>query len=49
MATVSRATTQGRDQEVLNGIRNELQSITTLHLGSETYSPQTLANLVGRL
>ncbi len=46
MTTVSRATTQGKDQEVLNGIRTELQSMQTLHLGSETYTPQTLADFI---
>jgi hypothetical protein len=46
MTTVSRTTTQGKDQEVLNGIQTELQSMQTLFLGSETYTPQTLAEFV---
>jgi hypothetical protein len=46
MTTVSRTTTQGKDQEVLNGIQTELQSMPTLFLGSETYTPQTLADFV---
>jgi hypothetical protein len=46
MTTVSRTTTQGKDQEVLNGIETELQSIGTLYLGSEAYTPQTLAAFV---
>ncbi len=46
MTTVSRTTTQGKDQEVLNGIQTELQSMQTLFLGSETFTPQTLADFV---
>lgn len=46
MTTVSRTTTQGKDQEVLKGIEMELQSMQTLHLGGETYTPQTLAEFV---
>jgi hypothetical protein len=46
MTTVSRTTTQGKDQEVLNGIETELQSMGTLYLGSETFTPQTLAAFV---
>src|ERR1700677_3114883 len=46
MTTVSRTTTQGKDQEVLNGIHKELQSMQTMHLGSETYTPQTLADFI---
>jgi RNA polymerase sigma-70 factor, ECF subfamily len=40
------ATIRGKDQEVLNGIQKELQSIPTMLLATETYSPQTLADHV---
>jgi hypothetical protein len=46
MTTVSRATTSGKDQEVLNGIETELQSMPPMFLGGETYTPQTLADFV---
>ena len=46
MTTVSRTTTQGKDQEVLNGIQSELQSMPPMFLGGETYTPQTLADFV---
>jgi len=37
---------QGKDQQVLNGIETELQAITTLYLGGETFTPLTLAAFV---
>ena len=46
MTTVSRATTTGKDQEVLNGIQSELQGMPPMFLGGETYTPQTLADFV---
>ena len=46
MTTVSRTTTQGKDQHVINGIEKELQSMTTMFLGGETYTPDTLVALV---
>jgi hypothetical protein len=39
MTTVSRATTTGEDQELLNGIQTELQSMPPMFLGGETYTP----------
>ena len=46
MSTRSRVTTQGKDQQVLVGIHEELQSMSTLILGAETYTPQSLADFV---
>jgi len=46
MTTVSRATTSGKDQEVLNGIQSELQSMPPMFLGGEIYTPQQLADFV---
>ena len=46
MTTVSRTTTQGKDQEVVNGIEKELQSMQTLYVGGASYTPQTLVAFV---
>jgi hypothetical protein len=46
MTTLSRITTTGKDQDVLNGIETELQAMPTLFLGGETYTPQTLEAFV---
>ncbi len=46
MTTVSRTTTQGKDQDVISGIDKELQSMTTMFLGGEVYTPDTLVALV---
>jgi len=46
MTTISRVTTQGRDKQVLHGIETELQTVATLYLGSETFTPATLADFV---
>ncbi len=46
MTTVSRATTSGKDQEVLNGIASELQAMPPMFLAGETYTPQALADFV---
>ena len=48
MSNPSRNTTIGKDQQVLVGIREELQSMPALYLGSEAFSPQTLATFVQR-
>jgi hypothetical protein len=46
MTTVSRTTTQGKDQDVINGIEKELQSMTTMFLGGAIYTPDSLVALV---
>jgi hypothetical protein len=46
MTTVGRTTTQGKDQEVVNGIEKELYSMQTLHVGGASYTPQTLVAYV---
>jgi hypothetical protein len=46
MTTVSRVTTQGKDQEVVNGIEKELQSMPTLFVGGASYTPQALVAFV---
>jgi hypothetical protein len=48
MPDISRSTIQGKDQQVLVGIQDELQSITTLHLGAMTFTPASLAAFVQR-
>jgi hypothetical protein len=42
----SRTTTQGRDQQVLEGIRKDLQGVPTILLGTTTYTPATLAAFI---
>jgi hypothetical protein len=46
MTTLSRTTTQGKDQHVVDGIQQELQSFGTMHLGAQAFTPQTLAAFV---
>jgi hypothetical protein len=48
MSNPSRNTTIGKDQQVIVGIREELQSMPALYLGSETFTPETLAAFVQR-
>jgi hypothetical protein len=48
MSHPSRTTTQAKDQQVINGIRQELQSMTTLYLASQTFTPQSLEVAVQR-
>lgn len=42
----SRTTTSGKDQQVLVGIAEELQTIPTLLLGATTYTPASLAAFI---
>jgi hypothetical protein len=42
----SRTTTIGRDQQVLQGIADELQSIPTLPLGATSFTPASLAAFI---
>lgn len=46
MTTPSKATTDSRDQQILQGIQKDLQTMTNLQLGGSTYTPGSLAALV---
>jgi hypothetical protein len=48
MSDPSRATVQGKDQQIVAGIQQELQAIPTMYLGSRTFTPATLAAYIQR-
>ena len=48
MSTTSKTITQGKDNQVITGIRDELQPTSTLVLGTKTFTPQSLADFVQR-
>jgi len=42
----NRTSTQGKDQQIIDGIGKDLQTMSTLYLGAKTYSPPSLAALI---
>lgn len=42
----SRTNTQGKDTQILQGIAKDLQTMSSLFLGGETYTPQSLTTLI---
>jgi len=44
--TISRRDTQGRDQQILAGIEEDLQSMPSFPLGGTIYTPATLAAFI---
>jgi hypothetical protein len=46
MTTISRTTTQAKDQQILQGISTDLQTMSTLPLGATTYTPGSLAAFI---
>jgi hypothetical protein len=46
MATNTRTSTQGKDQQVITGIQKDLSTMSSLPLGGETFTPPTLVALV---
>jgi hypothetical protein len=46
MATTSRTAKQGSDQQVIQGIKKDLQSMTSLPLGGTSYTPASLVVFV---
>jgi len=46
MASNSRTNTQGKDQQVIQGVQKDLQTMSSLPLGGETYTPASLVTLV---
>ena len=46
LTKLNRTHTQGKDQQVLAGIKADLQTMPSLFLGGSTYTPTTLAALI---
>jgi hypothetical protein len=46
MTTTNRSSTQGKDQQVIVGIKQDLQSMSSIPLGATTYTPTSLVALV---
>jgi len=46
MATKTRTSTQGKDQQVITGIQKDLSTMSSLPLGGETFTPATLTAFV---
>ena len=42
----NRTITQGTDQQVIDGIKKDLQTMSSLSLGGTTYTPTTLEALI---
>jgi hypothetical protein len=46
MATQNRTNTQGKDQQVIQGVNKDLSTMSSLPLGAETYTPASLVAFV---
>lgn len=46
MKTRNRTVTQGQDQQVIAGVRKDLQGMPVLYLGGRTFTPATLEDYV---
>ncbi len=46
MATKTRTSTQGKDQQVITGIQKDLSTMSSLPLGGETFTPATLTAFI---
>ncbi len=46
MATTNRTNKQGKDQQVIQGIQKDLQTMSSLPLGGETFTPASLVAFV---
>ncbi|HEY3821355.1 MAG TPA: hypothetical protein VGL81_29515 [Polyangiaceae bacterium] len=46
MATNSRTNKQGKDQQVIQGVQKDLETMSSLPLGGETFTPASLVTLV---
>jgi hypothetical protein len=46
MTTTNRTNTQGKDQQLINGIQKNLEQMSSLALGGTTYTPATLVAFI---
>jgi hypothetical protein len=46
MTTKNRTNTQGKDQQLINGIQKDLEQMSSLALGGTTYTPTTLVAFI---